>query len=181
MIVTVVGLFGVGTMLDSSRFADLSTASEERGALIKRPELFTRDDRHLLSSRAYIWSQYYYSWVDAPARQKLLGFGPESWVGKFTVYAHNTLVSSLYEFGVLGIVATLALWLSMLGIAALAKAGPRFEMLAAHISYLTLNMATMPMWQIEGIIYYSILCGYTVYWYDETRRMKASRFAQKTV
>jgi len=36
-------------------------------------------------------------------------------------------------------------------------------LVGAHLSYLVLNMSTMPMWMIEGNILYGIICGYTLY------------------
>jgi hypothetical protein len=172
MTIAMAGLLVAGTMFDSGRFSDLSTASEEQGDLIKRPELFSTEDRHLMSGRPYIWSMYYYSWVDASPEQKVIGYGAETWSETFSVYAHNTLVSALYELGVCGVAATLIMWLFMLGVAVAARAGPRPELLASHFSFLVLNMATMPMWQIEGVIFYGILCGYSVYWFIETRKLR---------
>ncbi len=43
------------------------------------------------------------------------------------------------------------------------KHGPKGKLLAAHASFLLLNMATMPHWTIEGNILYGIICGYTFY------------------
>jgi hypothetical protein len=43
------------------------------------------------------------------------------------------------------------------------KEGPKGKLLAAHASFLLLNMATMPHWTIEGNILYGIVCGYTFY------------------
>src|SRR3546814_3924838 len=35
------------------------------------------------------------------------GFGPESWAKSFDVYPHNTLISTLYELGIIGMIAML--------------------------------------------------------------------------
>lgn len=175
MVIAAIAVFAGGAMHESDRFSDLGTAAQEGGDLIKRPETFSPTDRRVMSGRSYIWSMYYYGWADARMPQKLIGFGQESWGDYFHLYAHNTLVSSLFETGVFGVVATLFMWLSMMLIALLARAGPRLELIAAHLSFLILNMATMPMWQIEGMIFYGILCGYTVYWFVVTRQVAAGR------
>jgi hypothetical protein len=52
---------------------------------------------------------------------------------------------------------------SGLVMAARAAANQRAILLAAHVSFLLLNMATMPMWQIEGLILYALLWGFTLY------------------
>lgn len=33
--------------------------------------------------------------------------------------------------------------------------------MCCHIGFIMLNMATMPFWQVEGLILYGLLCGYT--------------------
>lgn len=173
VILAVVGLFVAGIVVGSDRFTDLGTVSQEQeyGSLIKRPDTFSPTERRVLSGRAYIWSMYYYGWADAPLKQKVIGYGAGTWSNVFSVYAHNTLVSALYELGVGGVLATLFMWLSMLVIAIVAKAGPRLELLAAHASFVILNMATMPLWQIEGMILYAVLCGYTIHCFIMTRRL----------
>jgi hypothetical protein len=35
-------------------------------------------------------------------------------------------------------------------------------LIAAHLSFFFLNMATMPLWQIEGLILYGLLWGFTM-------------------
>jgi hypothetical protein len=39
----------------------------------------------------------------------------------------------------------------------------RGVLVGAHLSFLVLNMSTMPMWMIEGNMLYGIICGYTLY------------------
>lgn len=173
MVVVAAGLGAAS--LGSERFADLTTVSESRGDLIKRPEDFTVADRQVMSGRTLIWSMYLYGWSDAPRTQQAIGYGAETWSKTFTLYAHNTLVNALYETGVFGFAATILLWLWMFGLAVLARAGPRLELIAAHLSFFLLNMATMPMWLIEGMIFYGLLCGYTVYWFGRSRALRRSR------
>jgi hypothetical protein len=165
-ILTVSGLAALGAAwVLRERFADLATTLGNIGDLMKPQSEYTLDQRHLLSNRAFIWSGYIYAWIDGGFRNHVLGFGPDSWVGVFSVYAHNTLISQLYEYGIVGVVAIPVLWATMLFCALRAKHGPRGKLLAAHISFFILNMATMPHWMIEGDILYGIICGYTLYLY----------------
>jgi len=145
------------------RFAELATTFGNLGNLMKRQSEYSLDERHLLSNRAFIWSGYIYAYLDGGTKVHLLGYGPDAWVGLYTVYAHNTLVSSLYEYGVVGVAGILLLWITMLYCALRAKHGPRGKLIAAHVSFFVLNMATMPHWMIEGDILYGIICGYTLY------------------
>jgi hypothetical protein len=144
------------------RFQDLP-AFLESGGMIKPPDEFSFADKKLMSGRSYIWSSYIYAYVDGSGLQQLIGFGPESWNGVFSVYAHNTLISHLYEYGVVGLIVIAYLFASMMFAAWRVTGGSRVKLLAAHLTFILLNMATMPLWMIEGNILYGIICGYTLY------------------
>lgn len=145
------------------KFTDLATVFSDPGRLIKPQHLYTPDEKRLMSARPWIWAGYIDAYLSGGIKNLVLGFGPNAWVGKFSVYAHNTLISTLYEYGVVGVVAMIGLWTSMLVAALRVKEGPKGKLLAAHASFLLLNMATMPHWTIEGNILYGIICGYTFY------------------
>lgn len=145
------------------KFADLAVIYSDPGRVIKPPSEYTPDDKELLSGRPWIWSNYIDGYLNGGIRNWLLGFGPNAWVGRFPVYAHNTLVSTLFEYGIVGVLAMLVLWGWMVAAALRAKHGPKGKLLAAHASFLLLNQATMPHWTIEGNLLYGIICGYTFY------------------
>lgn len=155
-------LVAVGVLLYSAKFADLGAFLSDPTALIKPPRDFDYLERQVMSARPLIWSSYIYAWAEGTPLQHLFGFGPESWVGLFKVYPHNTLVGTLYDLGWFGVAAMLALWTVMFT-AAIAARGERFKLLAAHFAFFLLNMATMPFWQVEGLAMYGLLCGYTIY------------------
>lgn len=155
-------LVGIAVVFYGDRFADIATIAAHPGALIKAPVEFTWADKQVLSARAYIWSSYLYAWAAGGPVQHLFGFGPESWEGLFKVYPHNTLVGTVYELGLVGVLGMLLLWMTML-CAAITATGERLMLIAAHASFLLLNMATMPFWQVEGLGLYGFLCGYTMY------------------
>ncbi|WP_033922476.1 O-antigen ligase family protein [Sphingomonas sp. 37zxx] len=177
MVVVGAVLFSIGAMSGGDRFADLGSAANRGSNIIKRPAEYTVEEKRILSGRPAIWSGYIYGWIDASPTRKLIGYGMESWSDKFRLYAHNTLVSSLYEIGVLGIAAMLFLWGWMLALAARVRGSAKTALLAGHVSFFMLNMATMPMWMIEGMIFYGVLCGYTIFAYRQqagTGRVRAS-------
>jgi hypothetical protein len=145
------------------RFLDLFTTLSNIDELMKPSDEYTPEERLLLSSRPYIWSDYVFAYLGGEVKNYFLGFGPDSWVGLFPVYAHNTLVSMLYEFGVAGVMAIILLWAWMAIMALRIKEGPRGRLLAAHLSFFLLNMATMPHWMIEGDLLYGVICGYTLF------------------
>ncbi|WP_176473184.1 O-antigen ligase family protein [Sphingomonas lenta] len=164
MLAVLVAAAGLGMAVTlRERFADLGVFVSRNTELIKPPYTFSIEDRHVLNGRPLIWSQYYYAWDEGTTMQHVFGFGPETWTGNFRVYAHNTLVSALYEVGVVGVICYLLLWAWFLLLAFLAPGPVRAVLVAAHLAFLLLNMATMPMWSIEGLIYYGLLCGYTAY------------------
>jgi hypothetical protein len=162
MILFAVCGLAIAGISDPTRFADVGTALSEGTSAIKPPETFSSDDRRVLSGRLYIWSNYIYAYDRGTPVQKVFGFGPDSWSTLFKYYAHNTLVSYLYELGVAGVAAILLLWTTMLALAWRVQRNLRIQVLAAHASFFVLNMATMPHWQIEGNILYGLICGYTL-------------------
>ena len=160
-LVIVLGVAG-GFVLQE-RFHALVTSFQQFDLVFRSPLDFGWEQRRLLSGRLHIWAYYIDGYRQGGPVQHVFGFGPESWVPVMDNYAHNTLASHLYEYGWVGVAATLLLWGSML-VAAAASPGPQRPMLvAAHAGFLLLNMATMPHWQIEGNIFYGLLCGYTLY------------------
>lgn len=171
IIVAGVLVMGVGTVVAQDRFSDLSAVSHGP-ALIKPPETFTSAERRELSSRPYIWSTYIYAYAAASPMQKMIGLGPDSWEGKLPNYAHNTLISFLYELGVAGVLAILLLWGSMLRLALSTDKRSRSVLIGGHLSFLVLNLATMAHWQVEGNILYGLLAGYTI---AKARHAKMSR------
>jgi hypothetical protein len=145
------------------RFQTINDAFSPGTELIKPPSDFTRAEEQIMSGRALIWSKYYYGWYEASPRQHVFGLGPNSWEEPFGVYAHNTLVGTLYEFGLSGVAALLLLWAWMVVLCLKITAPLRARLLAAHVSFILLNQSTMPFWQIEGAILYGVICGSTIY------------------
>ena len=165
------GVAGVALFsIDADRFVDVGTVLRRGVSLIQEPRQFDLDDRHLLSGRALIWSQYLYGYAESKPLQHLIGLGPNAWAGVMIVYAHNTLISALYELGAFGLGATLFLWTWMLALALLSRTPATPILIACHVGFLLLNMATMPLWQIEGMILYGCLCGCTIQAYRITKR-----------
>lgn len=160
--ITAAGAIGAAWVM-RDKFADLNVVLSDPGNLIKPQDQFTPDEKRLLSARPWIWAGYIDAYVNGSPKNWVLGFGPNAWVGKFPVYAHNTLVGTLYEYGLVGVIAMIVLWSWMFICALRVKYGPKGKLLAAHASFLLLNMATMPHWTIEGNLLYGIICGYTFY------------------
>jgi hypothetical protein len=162
---TLVGAIGV-TVLAAwvlrERMADIAMAAGD-DALFKPPGEFNQTERALFSGRIYLWSSYLHAYFAANDLQILFGFGPDSWVSVFSTYAHNTVISYLYEFGLFGATLIMAVWIGML-LRARRISDPwlRGQMIFAHIGFIVLNFATMPHWQLEGLILYGLLCGYTI-------------------
>lgn len=157
-------LGGTGVAIASAdKFTDLATFLANPGDLIKPPREFTQLDRQVMSGRALIWSQYLYAFHEGAPFQRVFGFGSERWQDMFAVYPHNTLIGTLFDFGALGLAAMLLLWGTMAALVLRARRGERLLLGAGHLSFVLLNFATMPLWQIEGLALYALLCGYTLF------------------
>lgn len=175
---TLVGAIGV-TVLAAwalrERMADIAIAAGD-DALFKPPGEFNQAERDLFSGRIYLWSSYLHAYLAGDDIRILFGLGPDAWVGVFATYAHNTVISYLYEFGLFGAVLIFCVWIGML---ARARTIPdpwlRGQMMFAHAGFIVLNFATMPHWQLEGLILYGLLCGHTIALTSRARVARAYR------
>jgi hypothetical protein len=168
--VAVFAFVGVARLAED-RFADLGTAVENGASLIQPPEHFTLADRHLFSGRAYLWSQYIDAYLQGTITERLVGFGPDSWVGRFPLYAHDTFISDLYEIGIFGTAAFIWILAANLSLAGRIRGDARLVLIACHIGFIILNLATMPIWTLEGDLLYALLLAQT--WYLASLRPAA--------
>lgn len=160
-----VGAAGVTVLaawLLRERMADLAIAAGDN-ALFKPPGEFSQTERDLFSGRIYLWSSYLHAYLAGSDLRILFGFGPDAWVGVFPKYAHNTVISYLYEFGIFGAVLIVLVWIGMLlRVRTIPDAWMRGQVLFTHLGFIIFNFATMPYWQLEGLILYGLLCGHTL-------------------
>ncbi|QTD55297.1 O-antigen ligase family protein [Parasphingorhabdus cellanae] len=171
-LITLAGIFVLASY-SAERFNDLAVFFGDPGQYIKPQAEFSFDERRLLSGRVYIWSGYIYAWLDGSALNHLIGFGPDSWEEIFKVYPHNTIVAYLYELGWAGVFLLLIFWFTMAKLAIQAPAEDRATLLFAHLSFLFMNLSTMALWQIEGVIFYAIICGFSLFRKVETGAMRS--------
>jgi hypothetical protein len=160
--VTVFVFVGVAN-LAQERFADIGTTIHKGASLIQPPQFFTVEEKRLFSGRVYLWSQYIEAYLRGDIINALVGFGPEAWVGQFPLYAHNTFISYTYEFGLFGLAAFSWILIANFVIAAQTGSGGKLVLLSCHIGFVVLNLATMPIWTLEGDILYALLLAQT--WY----------------
>ena len=155
---SVLSLIAFFTMQD--RFADVTVFLTTLDELIKAPFYYSDAQRDIFSARVYLWSMYIYDYVHGSLVHQIIGWGPESWAGVFPKYAHNTYVSYLYEYGLVGLLAFLFAVLSLLKHAFRNK-DKQFSLMlcSSMVGFLIMNFATMPLWNIEGLILFAILIG----------------------
>lgn len=181
---TLIGAIGVTVLaawLLRERMADIAVAAGD-DAIFKPPGEFNQTERALFSGRIYLWSSYLHAYMAGSDLRILFGFGPDSWVGVFPKYAHNTVISYLYEFGLFGAVLIVLVWVGML-LRARTISDPwlRWQVLFTHLGFIVLNFATMPYWQLEGLILYGLLCGHTLALTSRARAPRAYARAYMTV
>lgn len=122
------------------------------------PEYFSVDERRYFSGRIYFWSLYVSEALEGTTLQVLFGHGMDSWKVFFEKYAHNTFVSFFYELGFFGVI-TLIVFFIALFVTSLKGRDENLSYLLCGLlfAFFILNIATMPLWQIEGIIFLSVL------------------------
>jgi len=166
--IALVALVAIAGLVEG-RFGELADVLARPADYIKPQEEFTLEERRLLSGRVYIWSGYIHAWIGSTPIQHLFGFGPDSWSDWFRVYPHNTLVAFLFELGLIGLAALIWWWAAMLRLADRAAGGMRADLIFAQISFILLNLSTMALWQIEGLILFAIVSGYSMFCAREAR------------
>ena len=151
----------VGNLESSSiveRFQEIPQALANLSNFAVLPEFFDGDERRFFSGRIFFWSSYIHEALNGSIYQIWFGHGMDSWKGFFEKYAHNTFVSFFYEIGFVGVFLLLAFFVTL---AIKAFKGEHWLakvlLVGAIAAFIILNIATMPLWQIEGVIFLSIL------------------------
>jgi hypothetical protein len=169
----VVSLLAVGALSSDtvqSRFLDVLRVFAEGEEFLKPQSAFTVEESRVLSGRLFIWAGYIVGYLNGGDLQLVFGLGPNAWVPVMRLYAHNTVVSFLYELGPLGVIALLAVWgTAVFGAIRIPNGTLRLQCLLALAGFIILNMATMPHWQIEGNILYAIIFAVILH-HGETRQ-----------
>ncbi len=163
------------------RYSQVADVIEDSSALSEAPQHLDDTERYLLSGRLYIWSHYLEAHRNASFARKLIGFGPEAWDGVMPLIAHNTFVSYIYEYGLIGV----ALLLVVMGYNALIvfripDRDLRFRLLSAHAGFALLNLSATPFWSNEGLTVYAILVATTWAMQLGTARSTASSIRSST-
>lgn len=152
-------LVALGIAFMPPKFLDIVVVLQSVEQLMKRPEFYTDAERDLFSGRIFIWAQYLSTWLDGSTLVHVIGYGPEAWENSQAKYAHNTFVSYLYEFGIVGLAMLIVLLFWQLLIAAnVQPASLAVRLTAALLGFMIANLATMPLWLIEGLILLAFLC-----------------------
>lgn len=145
-----------------TRFDDLLFALGNVDNLIKPAAEYNQLQRELLSTRFYLWAQYIGAFADADITNKLIGFGPQSHNDTFFTHPHNMFIYALYETGIFGLVFLLAMLVRNMVVAfKVVDTKIRWLVLAGHFAFLLANLATSPLSEIEGLIFYAVLCAAT--------------------
>ena len=165
----------------AQRLTDIAVALSDVGSLLIPPELYNSADRKLFSGRVFIWSDYVFTTISGSLSNILIGFGPDSWEGTFTLYAHNVYVSYIYEFGFIGLGVYLLVNMSFFWIALTTRHARRWAVVACHLGYFILSVGTMPTVNIEGVFLYATICGYTLYYRMASTQKTPFLFAENAL
>lgn len=177
-LVAVVGTATLPAISVGERWSEIVSIAADPLAKIRPPTDFSRVDRREASGRLYLFSVYYYGWADADDLRKIIGHGASSWIAISPVYAQNTLLNYLYEFGIAGVVMTIFFWLSLFGLAWQAPSELRLHFMLLNIGLVILNLATMPMTLLEGLQLYAVTGGFLSY-FAETSWHRADSKADR--
>ena len=158
LLVLLVAPFMVSASL-LERFEEIPQFMADIAELLVPYDYYYNQDRKYFSGRLYIWNVYFMGWYESSGLEQLIGHGPGSWRSFYTLYAHNTYISALYEIGVVGfLILILIFTITFFKLIVLSNRPVLRIALCSMLGFLVLNMATMPLWQIEGVVLFSIIC-----------------------
>jgi len=141
------------------RYADVAYIFfDEIEILTQPPQNFSDEERRFFSGRVFLWAEYNEAYIDAKPLQRLIGFGAHAYEGRMRLYAHNTYVSYLYEFGAVGLLLLIVFLVgNLLLVFKVPDVGIMLRLAAAQTGFIILNLATMPLWSTEGMTIYALL------------------------
>lgn len=156
------------------RFQSVVDFVSQPDDLIRPTKTFTLAEQREASARSYVWSMYVEGFERSAPIQQLVGHGPDSWEDAYPVYAQNTILSYLYEFGWIGAGCVLLLWGVMF--VPLLRVGAReaVPLFLLHFGFLILNLSTQPFWLVEGLMMYGMICGLTLHFAYFGRQRRAA-------
>lgn len=177
----------MGTMMFSpfhlfERLQELPEAVSQYSRFLKFPEYYSSEERQFFSGRIYLWSAYISDALDGTYIQIFFGQGMDAWKKTYDVYAHNTFVSFFYELGVFGVgMFSLIIVNIYRRISQIRKSHISILLCGVYTAFLVVNLGTMPLWQLEGIILFSLIIATTEYYAHREKKSLKSKQLTKYV
>lgn len=171
VLIVAIGTAMLGTSNLFERFQEIPDAMSQFSSFLNFPEYYSQEERRFLSGRIYTWSSYISAALDGTDIQLLFGQGMDSWKDHFHLYAHNTFVSYFYELGITGLGIFSILIINVYRrILQIRKSDISLSLCGVYTAFLVLNLGTMPLWQLEGIILFSLIIAITEYYINKERK-----------
>lgn len=161
--------FALGSLPE--RYVEILNVSNNLHMFGKTPYELTEEERLLFSGRIRIWSEYVYSFSNGSLVNHILGFGPNKHEEYFRLIAHNTFISALWEYGILGFLVSvyMAIYYVIIPLR-INDHYDRFIVSALCLGMIINGLASMPLWTVEGLILYGQLMAYAVWRADGNPR-----------
>lgn len=157
---TVIGVAAIPLLPE--RYLEIFDVIGRYDELIQRPVEFTFQERRLFSYRLYLWSQYIYAYIQGNPLELVFGNGSFAYEKRFNLSAHSSYVSYLYEYGIIGVVVLITVLLANLGRAFLITDGERRAVVVSmHVGFMILNLTTVALKSVEGVVIYAIILAVT--------------------
>ena len=173
----ILGTLVIGSLIPllPPRYAQIFEVIANADRLIQPAIEFTAEERKYFSYRAIFWANYIGLWLQGDPIQLLIGYGPFSYDDIFKLSAHSTYVSYIFEFGLVGVFYLIFIFLYNLTYCfQIQGAQQKATLLALHVGFMILNLTTVAMKAIEGMMVYALIMAATLALVREAALLSAS-------
>lgn len=159
-----------GAIMAGDRLDDFYSLASNPGKLLRPTASFTTEEKHAASSRAYVWSTYFEKYNNAPPIQKLVGKGTDSWSANVLssdgevigAYPQSEFIGYLHDYGLYGFVALNLFLFNLIWLSYKCDPESRRLLVLFNLMLLLVQISTMPLWLMQGMILYGVVGGYVM-------------------
>lgn len=140
------------------RFVAVVEMAKNIDTMLEPTVQFDSEDQELGTGRMRIWSNLIHDWREASMLQHVFGFG----IGALSYSPHSDYVGTFYSLSFPGLVLLLGIFLWQLVLMTQVEDSRlALRLMACLTGYMIICSATTPLWEIEGLVSFALICATT--------------------